>query len=289
VRSTTTSDNLGHLTVLSTQFTLATASFCRIVRDYHVHSNYSDGRFLFQMVRAADEAGLDGVGFADHCTVTEREDRRGERAEYAFNLDLTYERRRRGIERLREEFDLAVYDAVEMDYEPRDEGAIDSFLDEANFDYAIGSVHELDGSNVQVPSNFADRSAATLDALVDEYFDRLVSLVESELFDIAAHPDLIERTGPLRGRATEDQYDRVARAFAESRTVPEINAGRALTDLDLVHPSEGFLAAFREYDVDVTLGTDSHYPDEIGSRAAFLTDFVADRDLEPVEPAGLGR
>jgi len=47
------------------------------VRDYHVHSNYSDGRFLFQMVRAADEAGLDGVGFADHCTVTEREDRRG--------------------------------------------------------------------------------------------------------------------------------------------------------------------------------------------------------------------
>ncbi|SFR92668.1 histidinol-phosphatase (PHP family) [Halomicrobium zhouii] len=257
------------------------------MRDYHVHSNYSDGRFLFQMARAAEEAGLDGVGFADHCTVTEREDRRGERAEYAFNLDMTYERRRRGIGRLREEFDLAVYDAVEMDYDPRDEGAIGSFLDEAGFDYAVGSVHELDGVNVQVPSYFADRSDDALDALVDEYFDRLVSLAESELFDVAAHPDLIERTGPLRGRATEAQYDRVAEAFAESRTVPEINAGRALTDLDLVHPSEGLLDAFREYDVGVTLGTDSHYPDEIGSRAAFLTDFVAERDLELADPPGL--
>lgn len=259
------------------------------MHDYHVHSNYSDGRFLFQMVRAADEAGLDGVGFADHCTVTSREDRRGERAEYGFNLDVTYERRRRGIERLREEFDVAIYDAVEMDYEPRDETEIESFLDEAAFDYVIGSVHELDGVNVQVASNYADRSGEALDPLVDDYFDRLVSLVESGLFDVAAHPDLIERTGPLRGRATEAQYDRVARAFADSETVPEINAGRALTDLDLVHPSEGLLAAFREYDVEVTVGTDSHFPDEIGPRAEFLQEFLAERGLEPVAPPGLDR
>jgi len=259
------------------------------VRDYHVHSNYSDGGFLFRMARAAEEAGLTGVGFADHCTVTEREERRDERAAYAFNLDLTYQRRRRGIERVREEFDLAVYDAVEMDYEPRDEPAIESFLDEAGFDYAIGSVHELDGANVQVPSNYADRADDALDALVDEYFDRLVSLVESGLFEVAAHPDLIERTEPLRGRATEAQYDRVAHAFADSRTVPEINAGRALTELDLVHPSEGLLSSFREYDVGVTLGTDSHDPEEIGPRAEFLADFAAERDLEPVDPPGLNR
>ena len=259
------------------------------MHDYHVHSNYSDGRFLFQMVRAAEEAGLDGVGFADHCTVTGRENRQGERAEYGFNLDLTYERRRRGIERLRDQFDVTVYDAVEMDYDPRDEAAIADFLDEAAFDYAIGSVHELDDVNVQVASNYADRSDAALDALVEDYFDRLVSLVESGLFDVAAHPDLVERTEPLRGRATEAQYDRVARAFADSRTVPEINAGRALTDLELVHPSEGLLAAFREYDVGVTVGTDSHFPDEIGPRAEFLREFLAERDLDSVAPAALGR
>jgi histidinol-phosphatase (PHP family) len=254
------------------------------VHDYHVHSNYSDGRFLWRMTRAAEDAGLDGVGFADHCTVSNRERPRTERATFGFNLDQTYERRRRGIERLREELDVAIHDAVEMDYDPRDESAIADFLDEAGFDYAIGSVHELDGANVQMASKYADRSEDALDALVDEYFDRLVSLVESELCDVAAHPDLIERTGPLRGRATEAQYDRVARAFADSRTVPEINAGRALTDLELVHPSEGLLAAFREYDVGVTVGSDSHFPDEIAPRAEFLAEFVDERGLEPEAP-----
>ncbi|MGQ3412110.1 PHP domain-containing protein [Natrinema sp. LN54] len=257
------------------------------MRDFHVHSNYSDGDFLRGMVRAAEAAGLEGVGFADHCNVASRAGPESMRSLYGFNLDLTYERRRRGIERLREEFDLEIYDAVEMDYDPRDEDAIDAFLDEADFDYAIGSVHGIGGNNVQVASNFAAMSDDERDAVTDEYFETLIALVESELFDIAAHVDLLERTPPLRGRATEAQYREVARAFADSRTVPEINAGRALTDAEIVHPSERFLTVLREHDVAVTVGTDSHHPSEIPDRADFLDDFVAETGLEPVEPAGL--
>jgi histidinol-phosphatase (PHP family) len=257
------------------------------VFDYHAHTNYSDGRFMFRMARAAQRAGLEGIGFTDHCTVTEREFRREERASYGFNLDATYERRRRGIESLREDVDVAVYDAVEMDYHPDDESVIAEFLAEAGFDYAIGSVHELDGANVQVPSNYADRPEAALDGLVDDYFDRLVALIDSELFDIAAHPDLIERTPPLAGRATGDQYRRVAEAFADSRTIPEINAGRALTDLDLVHPTDSFLEVLLEEGIEFTLGSDSHTPDEIEERREFLESFVAEREVEPVAPSAL--
>ncbi len=257
------------------------------MRDFHVHSNYSDGEFLRSMVRAAEAAGLEGVGFADHCNVASRDGPESMRGVYGFNLDLTYERRRRGIERLREDFDLAIYDAVEMDYDPRDEAAIDAFLSEAGFDYAIGSVHAVDGDNVQVPSHFAAMSETERDAVVDEYFDRLVALVESELFDIAAHVDLLERTPPLRGRATEVHYRRVARALADSRTVPEVNAGRALTDAGIVHPGERFLEVLRDHDVAVTVGTDSHHPDELPDRAAALEDFFDERGLEPVAPDGL--
>nr|WP_277347291.1 PHP domain-containing protein [Halomicrobium mukohataei] len=257
------------------------------VYDYHAHTNYSDGRYMFHMARAAAAAGIDGIGFTDHCTVTERAFRREERARYGFNLDETYERRRTGIESLRAETDVAIYDGVEMDYHPSDEDAIADFLAEADFDYAIGSVHELDGANVQVPSNYAGRSEATLDALVDEYFDRLVELIESELFDVAAHPDLIERTPPLAGRATEEQYRRVAAAFADSRTIPEINTGRALTDLDLVHPTAPFRSVLAEYDVSVTVGSDSHTPDEIEARVPFLRSFFEEAELDPVAPPAL--
>ncbi|MFA9415469.1 PHP domain-containing protein [Natrinema sp. HArc-T2] len=259
------------------------------MRDFHVHSNYSDGEFLRSMVRAAESADLEGVGVADHCNVATREHHASMRSIYGFNLDLTYERRRRGIDRLREEFDLAIYDAVEMDYDPRDEAAIETFLAEAGFDYAIGSVHDVDGQNVQVSSHFDTMSEAERDAIVDAYFEQLVALVESELFEIAAHVDLLERTPPLQGRATDDHYRRVARAFTESRTIPELNAGRALSDAGVVHPSDRFLSVLREYDVAVTVGTDSHRPTEIPDRADFLADFIAETGLEPVVPDGLER
>ncbi|MEY7848490.1 PHP domain-containing protein [Natrarchaeobius sp. A-rgal3] len=259
------------------------------MRDFHLHSNYSDGDFLSAMVDAAEVAGLEGIGFADHCNVAPRERMETMRSVYGFNLDLTYERRRRAIERLRGEASIEIYDAVEMDYDPRDEAAIRDFLETAAFDYAIGSVHAVGGANVQAPSQFAGRSDADLDGVVAEYFDRLVALVESELFDVAAHVDLIARTPPLRGRATDEQYRRVARALADSRTVPEINAGRALTDASIVHPADQLFEMLREFDVPVTVGTDAHDPSEIAGRATFLREFVEDAGIDPVDPPELDR
>ncbi|APX97999.1 PHP domain-containing protein [Natronorubrum daqingense] len=259
------------------------------MRDFHAHTNYSDGEFLERMVRAAESAGLEGIGFTDHCTVSERARPAAERSVYGFNLDLTYERRRRAIETLRERerTSIDIYDGVEMDYDPRDEAAIRDFLETADFEYALGSVHAVDGKNVQVPSHFRGESDAHLNSIVDGYFDALVSLIESELFDVAAHVDLLERTPPLRGRATTDHYDRVARALADSRTVPEINAGRALAEMEVVHPGAAFLEILQEYDVAVTVGSDSHRPHEVGDRADFLEAFLERHDLEVVSPPGL--
>ncbi|WP_435345167.1 PHP domain-containing protein [Haloarchaeobius sp. HRN-SO-5] len=257
------------------------------MHDFHVHSNYSDGGFLSRMVRAAADAGLDAVGFADHCNVSSRDPMQDVRAVFGFNLDRTYERRRHGIERLRERADVTVYDAVEMDYDPRDEADIRSFLGDVDFDYAIGSVHGVGEYNVQSPRQFEGLSDAELDAFVDRYFDNLVALAESELFDVAAHPDLFERTPQLRGRATVDHYRRAAEAFADSRTVPEINAGRALREEQVVHPDETFLDELLARDVAVTVGTDSHSPDEIADRASFLQSFVSDRGIDPVGPPSL--
>ena len=250
--------------------------------DYHAHTNYSDGAFLRWMVEAAADAGLDGIGFADHCNVSpDRSARRYKRA-LGFNLDLTYERRREAIEAVREAVDVDVYDAVEMDYDPAHEGAIADFLDDAGFDYAVGSVHELDGANVHTRSHFADKPERERRELVDRYFEKLVSLVESELFAIAAHPDLIERNPHLRGFATEDHYAAVADAFRGSRTVPEINAGRLLDDYGEFHPAPAFLDRLVDAGVDVTVGTDSHEPGEIAPRAREIEAELARRGLEPV-------
>ena len=254
------------------------------VRDLHVHSNYSDGAALAEMIDAAEDAGLDGVGFADHCIVSERTSIRDARAEVGFNFDRTVDRRRRAIDRLRPGTEVDVYDAVEMDYHPDDEAAVAEFLDDADFDYALGSVHRIDGVNVQRDDKWADRSDAAATDVVDRYVDALVSLVESELFEVAAHVDLLERTPTFNGRLTDDHYERVTRAFADSRTVPEVNAGRALTDAELVHPAAGLFESLRDHGVRFTLGSDAHTPAEVRERSGFLAEFAADRGVDPVAP-----
>jgi len=228
--------------------------------DYHVHTTYSDGSFLPRMIDAAERAGLDGVGFADHCNVFDAEADQAYREVSGFNLDLTYERRRRAIDRERERTDLRLYDAVEMDYHADREGTIESFLETADFEYAIGSVHAIDGVNVHNQPHFADLSETEREAAVETYVDHLVSLVDSELFEIAAHVDLVERNEALRGLLTEDHYGRIADAFTDSRTVPEINAGRVLDAYGEFHPSESFAELLVDAGVSFTIGSDAHAP-----------------------------
>ena len=252
--------------------------------DYHAHTTYSDGYFPESMVGAASAAGLAGIGLADHCNVSEHPTGRTERHLKGFNLDLTYERRREAIQRMREAFDIEIYDAVELDYKPRDEDAIADFLDTAGFEYAIGSVHEIEGVNVHSAGPFRGQPRTEQGAVVDDYFDDLERLIRSELFEIAAHVDIVERNEALRGLATEDHYRQVAAAFAESRTVPEINAGRVTTEYGRFHPNEPFLDVLAEHDVRVTVGTDAHHPSQLRERVPLLRDALDERGLEPLSP-----
>jgi histidinol-phosphatase (PHP family) len=254
----------------------------RIAHDYHTHTTYSDGSFLWSMVGAAADADLEGIGITDHCNVSGDDDHRRRKKVMGFNLDSTYERRREGIDAVRDRFDIDIYDAVEMDYEPEDEAAIRDFLDAADFDYAIGSVHYLDGVNVHFGSHYADMPRAERRELVDRYFEKLVALVDSELFEVAAHPDLFERTAEFRGLASDDHYHEVAEAFRSSRTVPELNAGRALDDYGEFHPAPRFVEVLLEHDVAFTVGTDSHEPQAIGPRVEAIAEQFERYGIEPV-------
>jgi len=253
-----------------------------VTHDYHVHSNYSDGSGMPLMVAAAADADLSALGFADHCNVSERDRLVRAKREYGFNLDRTYPLRREGIDLLRERVDLRVYDAVELDYAPRDEDDIATFLDEAGFDYAIGSVHRVGDANLQSSRPFEDHSASERRAVVDDYYERLADLIESELFEIAAHVDLVERTPELRGYTTDDHRAMVADAFARSRTVPELNAGRVLDDYGEFHPEPAFRETLAERGVEFVAGSDSHAPGELRDRIPALREAFESGGAEPV-------
>lgn len=250
--------------------------------DYHAHSNYSDGDFLAAMLAAAQRQGLDGIGFADHCNVSADPSQQQFAREFGFNLDLTHERRRDAIESLRERYDIAIFDAVEMDYRPADEADVAGFLETAAFDYAIGSVHTVEGHNLHDETYFGAKSQAERRDVVETYVDRVVSMIDSELFAIAGHVDLPQRNEALRGLFTEGHYRRIASALEASRTVPELNAGRVTDGYGQFHPGPDFREILAEYGVRFTLGTDAHTPESVRENANELAAFVDRWDVDPV-------
>lgn len=236
--------------------------------DYHSHSQYSDGSDLESMVRAAIDAGLEGLGISDHADL-----------QSGLGIVDTYPERREDIEMLREEYDLRIFDAVEVDYYLGEEEAIRSFVEKAGFEYAIGSVHWVEQVEVMAPSDVIDYDEDRKLSTVDRYVTVLERMIRSEIFDVIAHLDVFERNVELRGLATRDHYEALAAALADSETYPEINAGRVFDEYGKLHPRPSFLSVLAEYDVAFVPGTDSHTPEELRERAFHLREFFATNDI----------
>jgi histidinol-phosphatase (PHP family) len=247
--------------------------------DVHSHTTFSDGSDLDAMIAAAERAALDGLGVTDHCIVTD--DSFGRRAQY--DLVETYQQRRDVIDAARAETDLRLYDAAEVSYVERDEDRLAAFLDDAAFEYTIGSVHFAGPYDYTSGSQYADFDGADRRAAVERYYDAVVALIDSELFEVLGHLDLPERMPALRRYTAREDYERVATALRQSTTVPEINAGRVHRSLGRVHPDPAILDVFGEYDVAFVLGTDSHAPAEIERRVPAIREVVAGSGIDIVD------
>ena len=231
--------------------------------DYHVHSDYSDGTDAATMIETAERLGLDGIGFADHVLISHPE----KRDQHGYPMDISaIPDRHDELERLREQTDVRIFEAVEIDYYPFDEEAIDAFLIEHQFEYVIGSVHELGRYHPDEPTPsvhhndedfFEGKSEVDRMTVIDRYFDRVVRLIESNLVDVIAHLDLIERNPALRGLTTDEHYHAVAAALAEGDAIPEIN-GTSVTDDWPVLPRRRCFEILREYDIQFVRGSDAH-------------------------------
>lgn len=256
-----------------------------VQHDYHVHSSYSDGSDLERMVERAARLGLEGIGFADHCLLSHPEKRRV----HDYPMDVAdLPDRHADIERLRSEYDIRIFEAVEIDYYPHDEATIRGFVDEHDFDYVIGSVHELSdyrpgdrqpSVHHNDTSHFREMSGEHRSEYVSRYFGKLARLIESGLFDIVAHLDLIERNEALRGLPTRDQYHRIASALEGSSTVPEINGATVVEEWPVL-PRREFFEVLRDRDIPLVRGSDAHSPGGLDGRTDRIDRFRAANNVE---------
>src|SRR5919201_665863 len=144
-------------------------------------------------VTAAEEAGVAELGCSEHV--------------YQFRQALGLWRHPFWEQQARDDLDAycefvrttPLRLGIEVDFVPGAEDRTANLLDGRGFDYVLGSVHFVGERAVDMEGEHDIwRGRGDPDSIWRRYFDLLAGAAPSRLFDVLAHPDLVQRWGPLR-------------------------------------------------------------------------------------------
>ncbi len=167
------------------------------------------------------------------------------------------------IERAREA-GIPVKLGIEADYVPGKEREIERVLKMFPLDYAIGSVHWLDGWAFDL--NPRDWEGRSVEAVYRKYYETLGRAAESGLFDVIGHPGNIAYFGhrapaSLLFDLEEEFLSRVARL----PVALEINSGGLIRPAKELFPRPDMARRIAERGIPVTTGSDAHRPEDVGN------------------------
>lgn len=253
--------------------------------DSHSHTSYSKHATgsVDELVRASIEAGVSILTITDHAPFPVEADNRL----LADELDRYFA----DIKQARMVYDgqITILQGLEFDYMPGTETFTRDLLAAYPLDFAIGSIHY-----VKVPGEpmvkVWELPRLAAEAFLDRYFANLEGLVACGLFDAVGHADTLLRGLP------EDLFLRrvepLLTLLARSGMAFELNASglrksslAPLTGHEVQglwsYPSKRLLPQLIAHAVPLTIGSDTHAPEDAGAGVAEL--------MSELRPLGLGR
>lgn len=225
--------------------------------DYHIHSRFSDGKSEpGDYIAPAVAAGFKEIGFSEHLTLF--------RDSPVWSMNTSdvkpYLAHIKALSRNIN--DIKVRTGLEVDFFPGKEKEIHSFLRSISIDYAIGSVHYIGDSTVDLGPEFY--KGKDIDKLFELYFEHVIAAAASGLFDIIAHCDLIRIYGFKPSADPEPLYRKLAKSFKNYDVAFEINTNGRNRPIGDFFPDRRFLRIFKEENVPVCVNSDAHMPSRLG-------------------------
>ncbi len=221
----------------------------------HIHTVFDDGsNTVEEMVHAGIDAGLLSMGFSGHSYLPFGED-------WTMSPEDT-DKYHKEIKKVREKYPgIRIYEGLELD--------LYSELPDYNYDYIIGSVHNLykDGEYMSL-----DESRNILENGIDRLFDGNAKAVAEAYFeevgriknaDIAGHFDLISKFNEKGDIFRETDYMDAAlvamRKIVSDNIIFEINTGAISRGYrSCPYPSERLLFELAKLDGKITITCDAH-------------------------------
>ncbi|MBE6618457.1 MAG: histidinol-phosphatase HisJ family protein [Ruminococcaceae bacterium] len=246
--------------------------------DYHMHScvSFDSEATPEEMVRAAESAGLSEICFTDHYDFN---DLTGEAA-YPF----TIENYRIAYEKLRSD-KIKIRRGVEFGLTPKNQAELSRLLGSYSFDFVIGSIHYVHGSDPYYPEFWSGLDSA--DKAFEKYLLHILDCVSAHSdFDVLGHLNYVCRYVSRSPHGLDKKYlnygdfsdicDEIFKALIKKGKGLEINTS-GYDDYGEFIPSIAFIKRFRELGGEIiTVGSDAHFPSRVGERITEATEIAKD-------------
>ncbi|NVM55738.1 MAG: histidinol-phosphatase HisJ family protein [Candidatus Helarchaeota archaeon] len=233
--------------------------------DYHIHTklcNHATGE-MEEYVQAAISKSLDEMGFADHFPMVYLP-KSLPLENYSMKLEelpLYIQ----SVKNLQEKYpDIIIRLGIEADYYEGKEKEIEELLKKVQFDYIYGSVHVVDDWVIDDDRYRKKYQEYDLFILNQKYFSNLKKAIQSGLYDVIAHFDLPKKYGDRPKKSIEEFINEIIEALAKRKVCVELNTSGFRKPAKEQYPSSNILQSCYENDIQVTIGSDSHKPEEVG-------------------------
>ena len=232
-----------------------------MIVDYHMHTplcKHAVGE-PEAYARRAIERGIEEIGFSDHCPMPPSYDPdwRMDPSQYPTYIEM--------VRRCQKAFpQLSIKLGLEADYHPGTEEYVRGVVTAYPFDYVIGSVHYLGDWGFDNPDLAHKFDGKDLHQIYTQYYDLVVKLAETRMFDIVGHPDVIKKFGHRPEKDYEPLERRALEAIAKAGMALDVNTSGLRRPAKEIYPSLRILKAGRSMGIDITFGSDAHEPKLVG-------------------------
>lgn len=232
--------------------------------DNHMHSAFSGDSEAnpLDMIEAAKAKGLAGMTFTDHLDL-DFFDEPG-----VFDLDLPdYYEKQHAIALDASTEDFTVLTGVEVGLMPSVADRNNALLSGIDFDFILGSTHQVDNHDPYFDSFWAGKNEK--DLFIRYYESVLENINTFDNFDSLAHLDYIFRYS--RVDKTQDTYtpyrdlvDAVLEKIIKMDKALEINTGAYIKAMPEPNPGSAIIKRYHEMGGRlITLGADAHEPKNV--------------------------
>jgi histidinol-phosphatase (PHP family) len=229
--------------------------------DNHIHTKlckHAEGE-VFEYVEKAISNGINEIAFTDHIPLPN-------------NFDLAHRMQQnemeiytKWIEKARNNYpEITILFGIEADFYEGFEEYTESFISQYNFDIVIMSVHFIrhwPEGNWVFDYSFSDKSR---EDIYKDYLITVIKGIETGLFDVLGHVDMIKIFGDSLIRLIPSEVDILLEALKEHDMSIEINSSGYRKKVKEPYPGLDWLPFIKEKSIPLTTGSDAHHPDQVG-------------------------